>query len=64
MTDYDAYDSLSEYDLDGPNNILDIDDTLYLVQGRVVDEITMFRPIKELLECERDQIQKALGGLE
>ena len=58
MNDYDSY------DLAGPNDIVNIDDTRYLVQGRVDDEITMFRPINELLECERDNIQKALGGLE
>ena len=58
MTDYDSY------DLAGSNDIVNIDDTRYLVQGRVDDEITMFRPINELLECERDNIQKALGGLE
>jgi len=58
MTDYDSY------DLAGQSDIVNIDDTKYLVQGRVDDEITMFRPINELLECERDNIQKALGGLE
>ena len=58
MTDYDSY------ELTGQSDIVNIDDTKYLVQGRVDDEITMFRPINELLECERDNIQKALGGLE
>jgi len=58
MNDYDSY------DLAGSNDIVNIVDTRYLVQGRVDDEITMFRPINELLECERDNIQKALGGLE
>ena len=58
MNDYDSY------ELTGQNDIVYIDDTKYLVQGRVDDKITMFRPINELLECERDNIQKALGGLE
>jgi len=58
MNDYDSY------ELTGQNDIVNIDDTKYLVQGRVDDKITMFRPINELLECERDNIQKALGGLE
>jgi len=56
MTDYDSY------DLAGQSDIVNIDDTKYLVQGRVDDEITMFRPINELLECEKDTIQTAILG--
>jgi len=54
MTDYDSY------ELTGQSDIVNIDDTKYLVQGRVDDEITMFRPINELLECEKDTIQTAI----
>lgn len=37
-------------------------DELY-VQGNIDDPITMFRPTDELLECERDPIQKLKGGV-
>lgn len=45
-------------ELYGPNHILDVEDSEYLVQGKVDDELVMFREIDELLECERDEIQK------
>jgi len=65
MTDYDSYDNFSEYDMSGPNYVVEIDNTEYLVQGEVDDQITMFRPVDKLLECERDPIQKVLlGGTE
>jgi hypothetical protein len=45
-------------------SIVEVDDTEYLVQGKVKDELTMFRPVTELLECERDNVQKMAGELE
>jgi len=63
MTDYGNYDDFSEYNLPGPNHIISIDDTEYLVQGKVDDTITMFRPVNDLLECERDTIQEVMGEL-
>jgi len=62
MSDYDSYDDFPEYELLGPNNIVDDDETTYLVQGRVDDSIIMFRSVNELLECERDPIQKVLAS--
>jgi len=44
----------------GPNYLLEIDDEDCLWQGGVDDEITMFRSVDELLECERDAIQPHL----
>jgi len=46
------------------NHIVEIDDTDYLVQGNINDELTMFRPVSELLECERDNVNKILGEME
>jgi len=60
MNDYGNYDDFSEHDLQGPNYVVEVDGTKYLIQGEVDDKITMFRPIDELLECERDPIQKVL----
>jgi len=44
-------------------HIVNVDDDELYVQGRVDDPITMFRPTDELLECERDPIQKLKGGV-
>jgi hypothetical protein len=62
MTDYGNFDDFSEYDMSGPNYVVEIDNTEYLVQGEVDDQITMFRPVSKLLECERNPIQKVLLG--
>lgn len=45
-------------------DIVEIDETKYLVQGDLQDAITMFRPITELLECERDNVNVMLGEIE
>lgn len=42
-------------------HVIDLDNTLYLVQGDLDDSITMFREIDNLLECERDNVQMMLG---
>lgn len=34
----------------------------YLVQGRTDDPIHMVRSVDELLECERDNVQKMYGS--
>lgn len=59
MTDYDDFD---EYDLTGSNYIVGVDNTDYLVQGKIDDQITIFRDVNKLLECERDAVQPALLG--
>jgi len=46
------------------SHIVELDGEDYLVQGSINDELTMFRPISELLECERDNVNKMLGELE
>jgi len=43
------------------SEIVEVDGTDYLVQGRVDDHLTMFRPVNDLLECERDTVQKMMG---
>lgn len=52
---------MSDYSNDGYNyhsKIVSIDDTDYLIQGRVDDPLTMFRPVNNVLECESDAVQK------
>lgn len=44
------------------SKIVEIDGTDYLIQGKVDDPLTMFRSIDELLECERGNVDKMLGG--
>jgi len=44
----------------GNSYIVEIDETDYLVQGKVEDSLTMFREIDDLLECERDNVQKLM----
>lgn len=39
------------------SEILEVDGVEYLIQGELSDPIVMFRPVDELLECERDAIQ-------
>jgi len=49
MTEYnDPYNS---------SHVVEIDDTDYLVQGKIDDPLTMFRPVKDLLECEKDNVR-------
>lgn len=51
---------MSDYSNPGYNyhsKIVNIDDTDYLIQGRVDDPLTMFRPVEQVLECERDAVQ-------
>lgn len=43
------------------NHIVEIEDDYYLIQGRVDDELTVFREIEDLMEFERDNIQEMLG---
>lgn len=40
------------------SQIITVEDTDYLVQGQVTDTLHMSRPVDELLECERDNVQK------
>lgn len=53
-----SYDSSHNYH----SKIVEIDGEDYLIQGKVEDPITMYRTLDKLLECERDNIQKRLGG--
>lgn len=46
------------------STIIHFDDTDYLVQGNINDDILMFRDINELLESERDNVNVMLGGRE
>jgi len=45
-------------------DIIEIDDQDYLVQGDLQDAITMFRPVNDLLECERSNVNVLMGELE
>lgn len=53
MSDYHGYNYHSK--------IVDVDDQDYLFQGEVDDPLTMFRPVNELLECEKDNVTKMMG---
>ena len=55
------------YDNTGYNyhsKIVNIDESEYLIQGSLDDDVVMMRDINSLLECERDNIQKQLGDVE
>jgi hypothetical protein len=54
------------YDVDGPGDayLLEVDGDRYLMNGEPSDEIYMIRSVDELLECERDEVQKMLGEAE
>jgi len=54
---------MTEYNYRGNyhSKIIEVDDTDYLVQGRIDDKLTMFRPVNDLLECERDTVQVMMG---
>lgn len=52
---------MSDYSNRGYNyhsKIVDLENEQYLIQGRVEDPLTMFRPVDDVLECERDRVQK------
>lgn len=44
-------------------HIINIDEDEMYIQGKVDDPITMFRSTDDLLECEREPIQKLKGGM-
>ena len=46
------------------NEVVTIEDEYYLVQDGALLEEPLARPINELLECERDSVQKMIGKLE
>jgi len=54
------------YKVDGPGDayLLEVDGDQYLMNGEPSDEIYMIRSINELLECERDEVQKMLAEAE
>lgn len=52
---------MSDYSNRGYNyhsKIVDLKNETYLVQGRIDDPLTMFRPVEQVLECEKDEVQK------
>ena len=56
---------MTDYNTNGYNyysNIITVGETDYLIQGKIDDPLTMFRTVDELLECERDNVQKILQG--
>jgi len=54
------------YEVDGPGDayLLEVDGDRYLMNGEPSDEIYMIRSVDELLECERDGVQRMLGEAE
>jgi hypothetical protein len=54
------------YDVDGPGDayLIEVNDDQYLLNGKPSDEIYMIRSVDELLECERDEVQKMLKEAE
>jgi len=54
------------YDVDGLGDayLLEVDGDQYLMNGKPSDEIYMIRSVDELLECERDEVQKMLKEAE
>lgn len=54
------------YDVDGPGDayLLEVSDEKYLMNGEPSDEICMIRSVDELLECERDMVQRMFGEAE
>jgi len=54
------------YEVDGPGDayLLEVDGDRYLMNGEPSDEIYMIRSIDELLECERDEVQRMLAEAE
>jgi len=54
------------YEVDGPGDayLLEVDGDRYLMNGELSDELYMIRSIDELLECERDEMQRMLAEAE
>jgi hypothetical protein len=54
------------YDVDGPGDayLIEVNNDQYLLNGKPSDEIYMIRSVDELLECERDEVQKMLKEAE
>jgi len=54
------------YEVDGPGDayLLEVDGDRYLMNGEPSDEIYMIRSVDELLECERDEVQRMLAEAE
>jgi len=54
------------YEVDGPGDayLIEVNDDRYLMNGEPSDEIYMIRSVDELLECERDEVQKMLAEAE
>ena len=57
MSDYDKF---TDYDLAPNNHVVNVDDTYYLVQGELNDQLVIHRPWSSLLKCEKQE----LGELE
>jgi len=54
------------YEVDGPGDayLIEVNDDHYLLNGEPSDELYMIRSVDELLECERDEVQKMLTEAE
>jgi len=54
------------YEVDGPGDayLIEVNDDRYLMNGEPSDEIYMIRSVDELLECERDEVQRMLAEAE
>lgn len=46
------------------NEVIELEDEYYLVQDGPLLEQPLARPINDLLECERDNVQLMIGKLE
>lgn len=56
---------MSYYIENNINQLIEIDDTKYWCQGyNQESEISMYREIEEILECEKDYIQTIMSELE
>jgi hypothetical protein len=54
------------YDVDGPGDayLIEVNDDQYLLNGEPSDDIYMIRSVDDLLECERDNVQRMLAEAE
>lgn len=52
------------YDVPGKCYLIENENKLYLMSGEPSDEICMIRSVDELLECERDNVQRMLAEAE
>jgi len=50
-----------DVDAEGDAYLLEVDGDRYLMNGEPSDELYMIRSVDDLLECERDEVQKMLG---